>query len=47
MNCIEIAFGLKPKIIVRVGVLVEILTLLVKDETGEGWHSPPFFFTAK
>lgn len=27
MYCIEIAFGLKPKVVVRVGVLVEILTL--------------------
>lgn len=29
MDCIEIAFGLKPKTIIRVGVLVEILTLPV------------------
>jgi hypothetical protein len=27
MDCIEISFGLKPKTVVRVGVLVEILTL--------------------
>jgi len=27
MNCIAISFGLKEKTIVRVGVLVEILTL--------------------
>ena len=29
MNCTVIAYGLKPKTIVRVGVVVEILTLPV------------------